>query len=76
MIIAITKPLFAWAALEDFPSLKSIRVLLKAIPRPRSRNGAECAKSTMPSSLTFRGEPLITKVSPTSVGCSFGHFKR
>lgn len=32
MIIAITKPLFAWDALEDSPSLKSIRLLLEAIP--------------------------------------------
>jgi hypothetical protein len=32
MKIAITKPLFAWDALEDSPSLKSIRVLLEAIP--------------------------------------------
>lgn len=32
MKIAITRPLFAWDALEDSPSLKSIRVLLEAIP--------------------------------------------
>ena len=32
MIIAITKPLFAWDALEDSPSLQSIRVTLEAIP--------------------------------------------
>src|SRR3954466_15255181 len=32
MKIAITKPLFAWDALEDSPSLKSIRILLEAIP--------------------------------------------
>jgi Transposase DDE domain/Transposase domain (DUF772) len=32
MIIAISKPLFAWDALEDSPSLKSIRLLLEAIP--------------------------------------------
>jgi hypothetical protein len=32
MKIAITKPLFAWDALEDSPSLQSIRVLLEAIP--------------------------------------------
>jgi hypothetical protein len=32
MIIAITKPLFAWDALDDSPSLKSIRILLEAIP--------------------------------------------
>ena len=32
MKIAITKPLFAWNALEDSPSLKSIRILLEAIP--------------------------------------------
>jgi hypothetical protein len=32
MIIAITKPLFAWDALEDSPALKSIRLLLEAIP--------------------------------------------
>src|SRR6478752_5475466 len=32
MIIAITKPLFAWDALEDSPALKSIRILLEAIP--------------------------------------------
>lgn len=32
MKIAITKPLFAWDALEDSPSLKSIRRLLEAIP--------------------------------------------
>jgi hypothetical protein len=32
MRIAITKPLFAWDALEDSPSLKSIRILLEAIP--------------------------------------------
>jgi hypothetical protein len=32
MKIAIAKPLFAWDALEDSPSLKSIRVLLEAIP--------------------------------------------
>jgi hypothetical protein len=30
--IAITKPLFAWDALEDSPSLQSIRLLLEAIP--------------------------------------------
>lgn len=32
MKVAITKPLFAWDALEDSPSLKSIRLLLEAIP--------------------------------------------
>lgn len=32
MVIAITKPLFAWDALEDSPSLTSIRLLLEAIP--------------------------------------------
>jgi hypothetical protein len=32
MKIAITKPLFAWDALEDSPALKSVRVLLEAIP--------------------------------------------
>jgi hypothetical protein len=32
MKIAITKPLFAWDALEDSPSLTSIRLLLEAIP--------------------------------------------
>jgi hypothetical protein len=32
MIIAISKPLFAWDALEDSPSLKSVRILLEAIP--------------------------------------------
>jgi Transposase DDE domain/Transposase domain (DUF772) len=32
MKIAITRPLFAWDALEDSPSLKSIRILLEAIP--------------------------------------------
>ena len=32
MKIAISKPLFAWDALEDSPSLRSVRVLLEAIP--------------------------------------------
>ena len=32
MKIAITKPLFAWDALEDSPSLQSLRALLEAIP--------------------------------------------
>ena len=32
MRIAVTKALFAWDALEDSPSLKSIRILLEAIP--------------------------------------------
>lgn len=32
MKIAITKPLFAWDALEDSPSLQSLRRLLEAIP--------------------------------------------
>jgi Transposase DDE domain/Transposase domain (DUF772) len=32
MRIAITKPLFAWDALEDSPSLQSLRLLLEAIP--------------------------------------------
>jgi hypothetical protein len=32
MKVAITKPLFAWDALEDSPSLRSVRVLLEAIP--------------------------------------------
>ena len=32
MIIAITKPLFAWDALEDSPSLQSVRATLEAIP--------------------------------------------
>lgn len=32
MKVAITKPLFAWDALEDSPSLQSLRVLLEAIP--------------------------------------------
>jgi len=32
MIIAIVKPLFAWDALEDSPSLESIRLLLESIP--------------------------------------------
>jgi hypothetical protein len=30
--IPITKPLFAWDALEDSPSLQSIRILLDAVP--------------------------------------------
>jgi hypothetical protein len=32
MRISITKPLFAWDALEDSPSLQSLRVLLESIP--------------------------------------------
>jgi hypothetical protein len=32
MRIAVTRPLFAWDALEDSPSLQSIRILLEAIP--------------------------------------------
>ncbi len=32
MKVAITKPLFAWDALEDSPSLQSLRLLLEAIP--------------------------------------------
>lgn len=32
MFVAITKPLFAWDALEDSPSLQSIRSVLEAIP--------------------------------------------
>lgn len=32
MIIAITKPLFPWDALEDSPSLQSIRTVLESIP--------------------------------------------
>jgi hypothetical protein len=32
MRIAITKPLFAWDALEDSPSLQSLRALLESIP--------------------------------------------
>jgi hypothetical protein len=32
MRIAITKPLFAWDALEDSPSLRSLRLLLESIP--------------------------------------------
>ena len=32
MKITITKPLFAWDALEDSPSLQSLRILLEAIP--------------------------------------------
>src|SRR5260221_10112005 len=32
MKIAITKPLFAWDALEDSPCLQSLRVLLEAVP--------------------------------------------
>ena len=32
MKIAITKPLFAWDALEDSPSLQSLRALLESIP--------------------------------------------
>src|SRR5260370_39814446 len=32
MKIAITRPRFAWDALEDSPSLQSIRILLEAIP--------------------------------------------
>src|SRR5436309_2273869 len=32
MKIAITKPLFAWDALEDSPSLQALRRLLEAVP--------------------------------------------
>jgi DDE family transposase/transposase-like protein DUF772 len=32
MKVAITKPLFAWDALDDSPSLQSLRILLEAIP--------------------------------------------
>src|SRR5262249_18464939 len=32
MRIALTRPLFAWDALEDSPSLQSLRLLLEAIP--------------------------------------------
>jgi DDE family transposase/transposase-like protein DUF772 len=32
MMIAISKPLFAWDALEDSPSLQSLRTLLQAVP--------------------------------------------
>lgn len=32
MLIAISKPLFAWDALEDSPSLQSLRSLLQAVP--------------------------------------------
>jgi hypothetical protein len=32
MKISVTKPLFAWDALEDSPSLQSLRILLESIP--------------------------------------------
>ena len=32
MKISVTKPLFAWDALEDSPSLRSLRVLLESLP--------------------------------------------
>src|SRR5512147_3073609 len=32
MRITATQPLFAWAALEDFPSLETVRCCLEAIP--------------------------------------------
>lgn len=32
MYVALTKPLFAWDALEDSPSLATIRALLRALP--------------------------------------------
>ena len=32
MVIYDTKPLFAWDALEDSPTIKTIRELLEAVP--------------------------------------------
>ena len=32
MQITVTQPLFAWAALEDSPSLETIRRCLEAVP--------------------------------------------
>ena len=32
MFVHVTQPLFAWEALEDNPSLKSIKALVDAIP--------------------------------------------
>ena len=44
MKIAITKPLFAWDALEDSPSLQSLRFLLEADPRSRPPRVAPAAR--------------------------------
>jgi len=32
MLIAATKPLFAWDFLEDSPSLKTVREFLRSVP--------------------------------------------
>jgi hypothetical protein len=44
MKIAITKPLFAWDALEDSPSLQSLRVLLESIPDHELLNSLRAAR--------------------------------
>jgi hypothetical protein len=44
MKIAITKPLFAWDALEDSPSLRSLRVLLESIPDHRLLESLRAAR--------------------------------
>jgi len=44
MKIAITRPLFAWDALEDSPSLTSIRLLLEAIPDHNLLDGLRAAR--------------------------------
>ena len=44
MRIAITKPLFAWDALEDSPSLQSVRTLLEAIPDHALLDSLRCAR--------------------------------
>jgi hypothetical protein len=41
MRITATQPLFAWAAMEDSPSLETIRRYLEAVPEGAPAAGAE-----------------------------------
>ena len=44
MKIAVAKPLFAWDALEDSPSLQTVRTFLEAIPDAPLIDSLQCAR--------------------------------
>ena len=54
MNVMDTQPLFAWAALEDAPSLGTIRRCLEAIPDGPLRQGLSMARGRGAMTILYR----------------------
>ena len=59
MIIALTRPLFPWDALEDSPTLGTIRTFLATIPDASLLDSLRRARGKGPKQVAGRSQPRL-----------------